>query len=98
MIFESGVVSARRTGMPCGPLANPPTSVCATLKPQTLSPPPMWPPFCQVTRPSSNEDGLYAAGLRFGDQRVMAILAALVGFCHVVGGFTNGQLVERAAA
>ena len=28
----------------------------------------------------------------------MAILAALVGFCHVVGGFTNGQLVERTAA
>ncbi len=54
--------------------------------------------FCQVTRPSSNDDGLYAAGLRFGDQRVMAILAALVGFCHVVGGFTNGQLVERTAA
>ena len=45
--------------------------------------------FCQVTRPSSNDDGLYAAGLRFGDQRVMAILAALVGFCHVVGGFTQ---------
>src|SRR5260370_42030716 len=53
--------------------------------------------FCQVTRPSSNDDGLYAAGLRFGDQRVMAILAALVGFCHVVGGFTNGQLVGRTA-
>src|SRR5436309_10103764 len=54
--------------------------------------------FDRVTRPSSNDDGLYAAGLRFGDQRVMAILAALVGFCHVVGGFTNGQLVGRTAA
>src|SRR5256886_8656518 len=54
--------------------------------------------FCQVTRPSTNDDGLYAAGLRFGEQRVMAILAALVGFCHVVGGFTNGQLVGRTAA
>src|SRR6266478_8389840 len=54
--------------------------------------------FCQVTRPSTNDDGLYASGLRFGDQRVMAILAALVGFCHVVGGFTNGQLVGRTAA
>ena len=54
--------------------------------------------FCQVTRPCNNEDGLYAPALRFGDQRVMALLAALVGFCHVVGGFTNGQLVERTAA
>src|SRR5438477_3513418 len=53
--------------------------------------------FCQVTRPSINDAGRYAAGLRFGDQRVMAILAALVGFCHVVGGFTNGQLVGRTA-
>ena len=41
---------------------------------------------------------IFREPLRFGDQRVMAILAALVGFCHVVGGFTNGQLVERTAA
>ena len=51
--------------------------------------------FLQVTRPSSTKDGLHAAGLCFGDQRVMAILAALVGFCHLVAGFTNRQLVER---
>jgi hypothetical protein len=50
--------------------------------------------FCQVTRPSTN-DGLYAAGLRFGEQRVMALLAALVGFGHLAAGFTNGQLVQR---
>ena len=36
--------------------------------------------FCQVTRPYTTKDGLYAAGLRFGEQRVMAILASLVGF------------------
>lgn len=54
--------------------------------------------FCQVTRPSINEDGLYAAGLRFGEQRVMAILAALVGFCYLVAGFTNRTLVERVRA
>jgi hypothetical protein len=30
--------------------------------------------FCRVTRPSTNDDGLYAAALRFGEQRVMAIL------------------------
>ena len=51
--------------------------------------------FCRVTRPSVTEDGLYAAGLRFGEQRVMAILAALVGFCFLIRGFTNRQLVQR---
>ena len=51
--------------------------------------------FCQVTRPSTTDDGLYAAGLRFGEQRVMAILAALVGFCYLIRGFTNRHLVER---
>ena len=53
--------------------------------------------FCQVTRPSTTDDGLYAPGLRFGEQRVMAILAALVGFCFLIRGFTNRQLVERVA-
>jgi hypothetical protein len=54
--------------------------------------------FGQVTRPSTTEDGLYAPGLRFGEQRVMAILAALVGFCFLIRGFTNRQLVERVGA
>lgn len=54
--------------------------------------------FCRVTRPSTNDDGLYAAALRFGEQRVMAILAALVGFCYLIRGFTNRQLVERVGA
>ena len=54
--------------------------------------------FCQVTRPSTSDDGLYAAGLRFGEQRVMAILAALIGFCFLIRGFTNRQLVERVGA
>jgi len=54
--------------------------------------------FCQVTRPSTTDDGLYAPGLRFGEQRVMAILAALVGFCFLIRGFTNRQLVERVGA
>jgi len=54
--------------------------------------------FCQVTRPSTSDDGLYAAGLRFGEQRVMAILTALVGFCFLIRGFTNRQLVERVKA
>ena len=54
--------------------------------------------FCQVTRPSTTDDGLYAPGLRFGDQRVMAVLAALVGFSFLIRGFTNRQLVERVSA
>jgi hypothetical protein len=54
--------------------------------------------FQQVTRPSRSEEGLYAPGLRFGDPRVRAVLASLVGFCHVVEGFTNQHLVQRAAA
>ncbi len=54
--------------------------------------------FCQVTQPSKTDDGLYAAGLRFGDSRVMAILAALVGFCNVVVGFKNAELVARIGA
>src|SRR5438477_3944174 len=54
--------------------------------------------FCQVTRPSINKEGLYAAALRFGEQRVMAILSALIGFCYLIGGFNNRQLVERVRA
>ena len=54
--------------------------------------------FCRVTRPSTTEDGLYAAGLRFGEQRVMAVFAALVAFCYLIAGFANRQLVERVGA
>jgi hypothetical protein len=51
--------------------------------------------FAHVTQPSSGEDRLHAPALKFGASRVMAVLGALVGFCHLVDGFTNGQLVER---
>src|SRR6516164_10477858 len=51
--------------------------------------------FQRVTRPSQTTDGLYAAALRFGDPRVMAVLSSLVGFCHVTVGFTNRQLVDQ---
>jgi hypothetical protein len=54
--------------------------------------------FDRVTRPSQTDDGLYAAALRFGDPRVMAVLNALVGFCHVPVGFTNGELVNLVSA
>lgn len=51
--------------------------------------------FCRVTQPCTTSDGLYAPGLRFGEQRVMAVLAALTGFCYLAAGFANRQLVER---
>lgn len=54
--------------------------------------------FQQVTRPSTTDDGLYAPALRFGDQRVMAVLASLVGFCHVIAGFRNAELVKQVSA
>src|ERR1700737_1084381 len=54
--------------------------------------------FCQVTRPSQTTDGLYAASLRFGDARVMAVLGAVVGFHHLVGGFSNRELVGQVQA
>jgi hypothetical protein len=54
--------------------------------------------LAQVTRPSVTPDGPHAPGMRFGDPRVMAVLAALVGFCHLLVGFTNHQLVELVGA
>lgn len=54
--------------------------------------------FQRVTRPSTNEDGLHSPGHRFGDPRVTAVFSALVGFCFLLTGFTNRQLVERVSA
>jgi hypothetical protein len=53
--------------------------------------------FQHVTRPSTT-DGLPAPGLRFGDPRVMAVLGSVVGFCHIVDGFTNHGLVNQVRA
>lgn len=53
--------------------------------------------FQRVTRPSKTPDGLYSPGLRFGDPRVVAVLAALVGFCNLIEGFTNRQLATRTS-
>jgi len=47
--------------------------------------------FEEVTRPS-DVDGQHAPGLRFGDRRVMAVMAAIAGFNHLVVGFDNRQL------
>lgn len=54
--------------------------------------------FTQVTQPSTGVDGLPAPGLRFGDPRVVAVLAALVSFTHLLAGFTNRRLVELVSA
>ena len=49
--------------------------------------------FTQVTRPSQI-DGQHAPGLPFGDPRVMAVMAAVVGFTHLLAGFDNPALVR----
>lgn len=46
----------------------------------------------RVVLPSTTIDGLRAPGLRFGDPRVMALLASIACFAHVVGGLTNAGL------
>jgi hypothetical protein len=53
--------------------------------------------FEQVTCPSDDPDGLHAPGLRFGDRRVMALMAAIVGFTHLTAGFNNRHLTELVA-
>jgi hypothetical protein len=50
--------------------------------------------LAQVTRPSTTDDGQHAPALRFGDARVMALMAAIVGFCHVLTGFDNRTLTD----
>jgi len=51
--------------------------------------------FCEVTRPSQTNSGLHAPGLRFGESRVMAVFSAVIGFCFLVAGFRNRDLVRR---
>ncbi|WP_176358515.1 hypothetical protein [Mycobacterium persicum] len=53
--------------------------------------------FTQVTRPSQI-DGQHAPGLPFGDPRVMAVMAAVVGFTHLLAGFDNPALVRTVTA
>src|SRR5918999_610379 len=50
--------------------------------------------LAEVTRPS-DVDGQHAPALRFGDPRVMAVMAAIVGFTHLLAGFDNPTLVRR---
>ena len=53
--------------------------------------------FEKVVLPSK-KDGQRVPALRFGDLRVMALLAALCGFFHLVDGFRNRNLRQRVAA
>lgn len=49
--------------------------------------------LARVTRPT-NENGLHAPGLSFGDPRVMALLTALLPFTHLLCGFRSRELTE----
>ena len=46
----------------------------------------------RVVLPSQTDDGQPAPGLRFGDPRVMALLASLCAFNHLLEGLTNRSL------
>ena len=52
--------------------------------------------FQNIIRPAWH-DGQYAAGLRFGDPRVLALLAAIVSFRLLPRGFSNRDLREYVA-
>jgi hypothetical protein len=56
-------------------------------------PPPDAATLTAVVLPSLSADGQPAPGLRFGDPRVMALLAAVAAFSHAIGGLTNHSLV-----
>jgi hypothetical protein len=51
--------------------------------------------LARVTRPSVTEDGQHAPALRFGDARVMALMAAIAGFTTLIAGFDNRGLTAR---
>jgi hypothetical protein len=51
----------------------------------------------RVTRPSLTDDGQRTPALRFGDPRVTALMAAIVGFGHLVAGFDNRTLTRLVA-
>jgi hypothetical protein len=51
----------------------------------------------RVVLPTVTEDGQHAAGLRFGQLRVMALLAALTSFLAATQGFTHRSLRPQVA-
>lgn len=54
--------------------------------------------FAEVTRPTTTAEGLHAPALRFGDPRVMAVLAAALRFTHLLAGFDNRSLTQLTSA
>lgn len=52
----------------------------------------------QVTRPSLTPEGQHAPALQSGDARVMALMAATAGFCHLITGFDNRSPVRHMRA
>lgn len=51
----------------------------------------------RVVQPTVTQDGQRAPGLRFGQARTMALLAALTLFVHYTCGFRHGDLRARVA-
>ena len=51
-----------------------------------------------MTRPTTTAEGLHAPALRFGDPRVMAVLAATLRFTHLITGFDNRSLTQLVSA
>jgi hypothetical protein len=53
--------------------------------------------FERIVLPSLNSDGQRVPGLRFGDPRTMAVLAALCLHVHLPNGFSNRELRNHVA-
>ena len=51
--------------------------------------------LAEVVVPSQSADGLRAPNLRFGDPRVMALLALVAACAHAFEGITNAALRQR---
>jgi hypothetical protein len=51
-----------------------------------------------IAHPTVTQDGQRAPGLRFGDSRTMALMAAVLAFSHLPRGFTNAALRTQVAA
>jgi hypothetical protein len=51
-----------------------------------------------LIHPTVTQDGQRAPGLRFGDPRTMALLAAVLLFSHLPAGFSNAMLRAQVAA
>jgi len=55
-------------------------------------------PFERIVLPATDENGQHRPGLRFGEPRVMALLAGLCLHLHLPNGFSNPMLRGAVAA